>query len=75
MISLEKEMQEKNYDQSVLDDYGRLQILFEEKGGYQFEARVKQVLQGLGLKNGEENRRGINFLVDRKPEPISQKYC
>lgn len=56
MISLEKEMQEKNYDQSVLDDYGRLQILFEEKGGYQFEARVKQVLQGLGLKNGEENR-------------------
>lgn len=56
MISLEKEMQEKNYDQSVLDDYGRLQIIFEEKGGYQFEARVKQVLQGLGLKNGEENR-------------------
>lgn len=56
MIALEKEMQEKNYDQSVLDDYGRLQILFEEKGGYQFEARVKQVLQGLGLKNGEENR-------------------
>lgn len=56
MIALEKEMQAENCDQSILDEYGRLQILFEEKGGYQFEAKIKQVLQGLGLKNGEEHR-------------------
>ncbi len=56
MISLENKMGTDPDPEALLAEYGKLQDLFEEKGGYQFETKVKQVLEGLGLKNGEENR-------------------
>ncbi|MHC1772711.1 MAG: ribosomal protection-like ABC-F family protein [Flexilinea sp.] len=56
MIWLEKQMQSSFVQEDLLKEYGRQQEMFEEKGGYQFESRIKQVLQGLGLKNGEEFR-------------------
>ncbi len=56
MIWLEKQMQSNSVQEDLLKEYGRQQELFEEKGGYQFESRIKQVLQGLGIINGEEFR-------------------
>lgn len=43
-------------DAALLTAYGRLQEEFENAGGYTFRSKIKQVLQGLGLLNGEENR-------------------
>mgnify|MGYP002410497300 CR=1 FL=1 len=56
MTMLEKQMASNPDPDDILSEYGKLQTLFEEQGGYQFETRVKQVLEGLGIKNGEENR-------------------
>ncbi len=36
-------------DQALLDRYGALLEAFGEAGGYEFEARIRQVLSGLGL--------------------------
>lgn len=47
---LEAEMAAQNApDQALLDRYGALLEDFEEAGGYAFEARIRQVLTGLGL--------------------------
>lgn len=43
-------------DQTLIDNYGRLQEKFENLGGYIYRSKIKQILQGLGLINGEENR-------------------
>ena len=43
-------------DQSLIDAYGKLQESFEIRGGYTYRSKIKQILQGLGLINGEENR-------------------
>jgi ATP-binding cassette subfamily F protein 3 len=36
-------------DSSVMDEYGELQEKFEHGGGYDFEIRIKQTLDGLGF--------------------------
>ena len=43
-------------DQSLIDAYGKLQESFEIRGGYTYRSKIKQILQGLGLINGEEKR-------------------
>ncbi|GGE24166.1 multidrug ABC transporter ATP-binding protein [Marinithermofilum abyssi] len=35
--------------QKILEDYSRLQAAFEESGGYEYEARARSALNGLGL--------------------------
>lgn len=40
----------------LLSSYGNLQDVFEAQGGYVFETRIHQVLQGLGFSKSEENR-------------------
>ncbi|MBQ6517536.1 MAG: ABC-F family ATP-binding cassette domain-containing protein [Anaerolineaceae bacterium] len=53
---LEQELLERPGDQSLLETYGRMQENFENKGGYTYRSKINQVLQGLGLINGEEHR-------------------
>ncbi len=36
-------------DEQLLERYGKKQIAFEEAGGYTYEIRIQQVLQGLGF--------------------------
>jgi ATP-binding cassette subfamily F protein 3 len=37
----------------IIDKYGRLQEAFELAGGYDYETRIRQVLQGLGFDAGD----------------------
>lgn len=54
--SLEEELLSRPEDQALIETYGRLQENFENRGGYTYKSRVNQILQGLGLVKGEENR-------------------
>ncbi len=37
----------------IIERYGRLQEAFEQAGGYEYETRIRQVLQGLGFDSGD----------------------
>lgn len=53
---MEEKLNDHPDDLDLLDAYGRLQESFENKGGYTFKSKINQILQGLGLVNGEEHR-------------------
>ncbi|MGB4596121.1 MAG: ABC-F family ATP-binding cassette domain-containing protein [Anaerolineaceae bacterium] len=53
---LEHQMQDPNCDPSVLARYGRLQSEFDRQGGYTYQARVRQTLQGLGFDDADFDR-------------------
>jgi ATP-binding cassette, subfamily F, member 3 len=40
----------------ILERYGKLQEVFEHKGGYVYETRIRQVLSGLGFDQGDYDR-------------------
>jgi ATP-binding cassette subfamily F protein 3 len=44
-------------DFSVMDEYGELQHRFEHAGGYDYEVRIRQTLDGLGFAERESDRR------------------
>lgn len=46
---LEAEMADGCYSDEMLADYGDLQSAFEHAGGYDYDLRIQQTLQGLGL--------------------------
>jgi ATP-binding cassette subfamily F protein 3 len=41
---------------SLLEEYGHLQAAFEQGGGYLYEARIRQVLDGLGFGEADDHR-------------------
>jgi len=47
---LERAMADPDKADEVLKRYGKLQEAFERDGGYTYEARIRQVLTGLGFK-------------------------
>jgi ATP-binding cassette, subfamily F, member 3 len=47
--NLEARMASGDYTETLLDEYGELQEAFERAGGYDYELRINQTLQGLGL--------------------------
>jgi ATP-binding cassette subfamily F protein 3 len=47
---MEASMSQGDYSQSLLEQYGEAQEAFELAGGYDYEVRIQQVLDGLGLK-------------------------
>lgn len=53
---LERLMQNPDCDPSLLDRYGRLQSEFDRQGGYTYQARVRQTLQGLGFDDSDFGR-------------------
>jgi ATP-binding cassette subfamily F protein 3 len=46
---LESAMAGGCYDEELLSQYGELQAAFEHAGGYDYDLRIQQTLQGLGL--------------------------
>lgn len=53
---MEKLMQDPACDPSVLERYGRVLTLFENRGGYTYHARIRQTLAGLGFPEGDYER-------------------
>lgn len=51
--NLEREMSDPEKREQALDRYGTLQHNFEQRGGYVYQVRVKQVLTGLGFDPSE----------------------
>ncbi|MBN9390983.1 MAG: ABC-F family ATP-binding cassette domain-containing protein [Chloroflexi bacterium] len=66
--------------QAVLDEYGLLQGQFEQAGGYNYEAKIRSVLRGIGfseeqltqpassLSGGEKKLIGLARLLVKEPE-------
>ena len=48
--ALEHEMGAPDADDSLLDEYSRLQVEYEVAGGYEYETRIRMVLTGLGFR-------------------------
>ena len=53
---MEKMMQDPACDSSVLERYGKVQTSFEFSGGYTFQARIRQTLDGLGFSENDYER-------------------
>jgi ATP-binding cassette subfamily F protein 3 len=49
LSALEAEMARGSFSAELLEEYGLLQEAFEKAGGYDYELRIRQTLQGLGL--------------------------
>lgn len=68
------------HDESVLEEYGQVQAEFERLGGYDYEARIRQVLSGVGfsaeeydtplprLSGGQKTRALLARLLLEKPD-------
>jgi ATP-binding cassette, subfamily F, member 3 len=59
--TLEQDMSSVSNPVKLLEQYGRLQIEYESKGGYVYENKIERVLYGLGFKK-EDFDKGINIL-------------
>ena len=76
---LESEMADGCYDEEMLATYGELQSAFEHAGGYDYDLRIQQTLQGLGwgkqtwdmptqhLSGGQKTRLFLARLLLEKP--------
>ncbi len=53
---MEEDLLEHPEDRELISAYGKLQEIFEYNGGYTYRSKINQILQGLGLINGEEHR-------------------
>jgi ATP-binding cassette subfamily F protein 3 len=80
LAELAQEIAQRPEDAALLDRYGELQHEFELAGGYDYETRIKQVLQGLGfdaedyakpltiLSGGQQTRAFLAKLLLESPE-------
>ena len=53
LAKLEAEMSDEARREQALEKYGKLQQAFEQRGGYEYQNRIKQVLTGLGFSSGD----------------------
>ncbi len=77
---LEKAMADPAQADAALEAYGKLQTLFEHRGGYTYENRIRQTLTGLGftiddlqrpltqLSGGERTRAYLGRLLLSEPD-------
>ncbi len=80
MHEIEALMSEGHFEDELMDEYGTLQEQFEAAGGYDYEFRIKQTLQGLGfeestwetqlqhLSGGQQTRALLARLLLEKPD-------
>ncbi|HLY27166.1 MAG TPA: ABC-F family ATP-binding cassette domain-containing protein [Aggregatilineales bacterium] len=80
MHEIEVLMGEGHFEDALMEEYGTLQEQFEAAGGYDYEYRIKQVLQGLGfdesswatplaqLSGGQQTRALLARLLLEKPD-------
>jgi ATP-binding cassette subfamily F protein 3 len=61
LTQLEEAMADSKQVDRALQQYGVLQEQFERDGGYTYQARVKQVLRGLGFNDGDFDRSLTQF--------------
>ena len=78
--SMEAEMATECYTEILLEEYGAAQELFERAGGYDYDVRIQQTLQGLGLdrqhwdmsicqlSGGQQTRALLAKLLLEKPD-------
>jgi len=76
---LEKEMSSASNPRRLLERYGKLQVEYENKGGYSYENKIETVLYGLGfrkrdfdksvnvLSGGEKNRAALASVLLSEP--------
>ena len=77
---LEAEMSNGNVSSALLEEYGEMQEAFEHAGGYDYELRIQQTLEGLGLSKkywdtpldhlsgGQKTRALLARLLLQKPD-------
>jgi ATP-binding cassette subfamily F protein 3 len=77
--SLEEEMSSADDPRRLLERYGKLQLEYENKGGYSYENKIETVLYGLGfrkedfdknidvLSGGEKNRAALASVLLSEP--------
>lgn len=77
--NLEQEMSSAGDPRKLLDVYGKLQLEYENKGGYSYENKIETVLYGLGFKKkdfykpinilsgGEKNRAALASVLLSEP--------
>ncbi len=53
---LEHEISAQPENTGLLEAYGRLQMSFEQRGGYTYETRIRQTLAGLGFPSEDYDR-------------------
>lgn len=80
MAVLEERLTEGADQTALLEEYGRLQHAYEDRGGYEIEDRAKAILHGLGfgrkdleapvnlLSGGQKNRLALARLLVREPD-------
>ena len=80
LSQLEAAMSAGNYTVALLEEYGDLQEAFERAGGYDYELRIQQTLDGLGLgkqswsmpishlSGGQKTRALLARLLLQKPD-------
>lgn len=82
MKNLETQMSEGINDQNMqkhMNEYGRLQDLFLSEGGYEIEATIKKVVNGLNMKGllnkpfsnlsgGEKSKVGLAYMLLKNPD-------
>ena len=56
LTRMEEDLLKHPENQTLLETYGRIQNDFENRGGYTYRSKINQILQGLGITNGEEHR-------------------
>jgi ATP-binding cassette subfamily F protein 3 len=76
---LEQEMSSSQDPKRLLEQYGKLQLEYESRGGYSYENHIETVLQGLGfskddfgksinvLSGGEKNRAALASVLLSEP--------
>ncbi len=82
LAALEKAMADPEQADKALEAYGKLQSLFDHRGGYTYENRIRQTLTGLGfttedfqrpltqLSGGERTRAYLGRLLLREPDVL-----
>lgn len=67
LLKLEEEMslpsikRDKNLSTSLMERYGKILLLFELKGGYTLEKRIRSIAQGLGFNEASLSRNLSGF--------------
>lgn len=56
LTSLESLMEFPDQADQALEDYGKLQTIFDQRGGYTYESRIRQTLFGLGFLQDDFQR-------------------
>lgn len=61
LAELEANMADSHNLDAILTEYGQLQEMFEQRGGYTLESRLEQIFSGLNLRHISQNRKMLSL--------------